>query len=260
MIYFLGDVHGRFDRVAEAVRENRPDAVVFLGDLDCTRPLHEEVAEIRDLTEVWYIPGNHDSDAASSWGNLTCAEMADRNLHGRVVEIAGVRVAGLGGVFRGEIWYPPEPPQFDNYESWRRKEVPQSRQAALGDSPKKAAYLASKSARIGAERLLRHQSTIFVETVRALERQRADILVTHEAPSCHPMGFAALDEVARKLRVTRLFHGHHHDCLDYGPFVDAMGFRTIGVGLRGITDEEGRKVVEGELDAARAYRAPARRM
>ena len=44
-----------------------------------------------------------------------------------------------------------------------------------------------------------------------LSKLRADILVTHEAPSCHPHGFAALDELVRSMRVVRSFHGHHHD-------------------------------------------------
>jgi hypothetical protein len=32
--------------------------------------------------------------------------MADRNQHGRVVEFDGLRIAGLGGVFREKIWHP----------------------------------------------------------------------------------------------------------------------------------------------------------
>ena len=35
-----------------------------------------------------------------------------RNLHNRVVEIQGQRIAGLGGVFRGQIWMPPNKPMY----------------------------------------------------------------------------------------------------------------------------------------------------
>jgi cytosine/adenosine deaminase-related metal-dependent hydrolase len=47
--------------------------------------------------------------------------------------------------------------------------------------------------------------------VPALSKLRADILVTHEAPSCHPYGFAAIDALARAMGVVRSFHGHQHD-------------------------------------------------
>src|SRR3546814_8891455 len=107
MIYFLGDVHGRIDHVLPAIRP-RGDAtatVVFLGDIEAQRPFEEE---IRPLTEagigVWFIHGNHDTDSQRSWDHLPGSW--HRCLDGRVVEIDGVRVAGLGGVFRGEVWYP----------------------------------------------------------------------------------------------------------------------------------------------------------
>lgn len=79
----------------------------------------------------------------------------------------------------------------------------------------------------------------------------ADILVTHEAPSCHPYGFTAIDKLARALGVTRLFHGHHHDGRNYQAFEGVLGFRAFGVGLRGLCDSEGHLVRPGE-------RAPAR--
>lgn len=39
MIWFLGDVHGRFDHVIRLVKNHRPEAVVFLGDLEFSLPL-----------------------------------------------------------------------------------------------------------------------------------------------------------------------------------------------------------------------------
>lgn len=44
------------------------------------------------------------------------------NLHGRVVEIAGVRIAGLGGIFQGEIWDPAQAPQYDSYQAYCARE------------------------------------------------------------------------------------------------------------------------------------------
>ena len=77
---------------------------------------------------------------------------------------------------------------------------------------------------------------------------QADILVTHEAPSAHPHGFSVLDELGQSLGVSAVFHGHHHDCLDYRAQRRRLGFATFGVGLRGITDMHGRVLRAGELD------------
>jgi hypothetical protein len=87
-----------------------------------------------------------------------------------------------------------------------------------------------------------------------LSKLRADILVTHEAPSTHPHGFAALDELARAMSVSKTFHGHHHDRLDYSAECARLGFEPFGVGLRGITDQDGQIIRAGELDIARAGR------
>ena len=94
----------------------------------------------------------------------------------------------------------------------------------------------------------RHRSTIFPAEYQALSKQRADVLVTHEAPSCHPHGFAALDELGKHLGVRQAFHGHHHDRLDYQAEWSRLGFEAHGVGLRGITALDGRVIRAGDLD------------
>jgi hypothetical protein len=55
MTFFLGDVHGRFEYVIEAVRRDKPDAVVFLGDVQAQRPLNTELAEFLGKADVWWI-------------------------------------------------------------------------------------------------------------------------------------------------------------------------------------------------------------
>ncbi|MGZ5802336.1 MAG: metallophosphoesterase family protein, partial [Burkholderiaceae bacterium] len=50
------------------------------------------------------IPGNHDTDETRHYDHLFGSTLADRNLHGRIETIAGVRIAGLGGVFRTKVW------------------------------------------------------------------------------------------------------------------------------------------------------------
>jgi len=43
-----------------------------------------------------------------------------------------------------------------------------------------------------------------------MKKLRADILVTHEAPSCHRHGKKAIEELANAIGATKIFHGHHH--------------------------------------------------
>ena len=231
VILFCGDPHGRFDHVIAAVQATRPAAIVLLGDIQARRPLHVELETILDLTEVWFIHGNHDTDSDLYYDNLFASQLADNSLHGRVVEIAGVRVAGLGGVFRGQVWMPPQP--------WNYL-TPQAFAARCGKG---------NLWRDGVPR--KHRSSIFPSDLAALFSAQADILVSHEAPSAHPHGFNVLDELGQSLGVNTLFHGHHHDCLDYRAQRRRLGFATFGVGLRGVTDIGGQVLRAGELDQPR---------
>ena len=132
------------------------------------------------------------------------SDVADLNLHGRVESICGVRIAGLGGVFRSSTWMPPAPPVFPSYTHFVE---------ALEHSRPRRDRSRQRSPLSRQERT--HRSSIYYDDYCVLTRQRADVLVTHEAPSAHPHGFAALDELARALGVKSAFHGHHHDCRDY---------------------------------------------
>ena len=242
MIYLIGDNHGHFDHAIDIVRKDRPDAVIFLGDLECSRPLLDEIAPIRDLTVVYWIPGYHDTDSAEMCHNLFESELADRNLHGRVIEIAGIRVAGLGGVFRGEIWYPPDVDvQFASYAEYI-KYLTEQQPLRLRDSVQSTG------------KARKHRSSIFYEDWLNLYGQTADILVTHEAPSCHPHGFREIDALAQSLRVKFAYHGHHHDSLNYRSHDKRLGFQAFGVGFCGITDMFGGMTVPASFDEARTYR------
>lgn len=190
-----GDPHGRFAHIVEAVRKDPPAAVILLGDVTPDRPLHEELSDILGETDVWWIPGNHDTDETRHYDNLFESALADRNLHGQIVEIAGERVAGLGGVFRGKIWTPDGAPSFAS----------------------QADYLAhcGRGNRWRGGLPLRHRSTIFPEDLEAFRGQHADILVTHEGPDLHHHGSPALTRLAKDLQVNHAFHGHHHESIDY---------------------------------------------
>ena len=105
-IFFCGDPHGGFDHIIQAGKEHRPKAMVILGDLQPPAPLHEVLADILPFVDVWWIPGNHDTDNDYFYDRLWRSELAGHNLHGRVALVNGLRIAGLGGVFRGQIWMP----------------------------------------------------------------------------------------------------------------------------------------------------------
>lgn len=255
MILFFGDVHGKFAHVERAVAEHRPAAIVLLGDIEAPRPLDVVLASVLEKTEVWFIHGNHDTDRPDLLANLTESKLAHRNLHGRVAEIAGVRVAGLGGVFRQEIWWPnfiDADPNYASYDDYQQNSESARILATKGRALNSDAQLAEQKA---AGKMLKHRSTIFSREYDELAAVEADILVTHEAPSCHPYGFKAIDELARSLGVQKSFHGHNHDSLDYQFKWLALGFKAYGVGLRGITDMNGTAVKSGELDERRAGRS-----
>lgn len=246
-LWFLGDAHGQFRHIARAIREasETPSDLVFLGDLELSRPLEEEIGPIEDLgPRCWIVHGNHDADSIETARFLfDSPAFPDRSLHGRVQTIAGIRVAGLGGVFGAESWLPPDEPSVLCARDLAEDIEERARQGRI--SPEKAAGLSLKS-----------RSLIFWEDWHRLFGQPADILAAHEAPDSHPRGFAPLSELARSMGAKRAFHGHHHDGLE-ALCEDPMGrgaFRSRGVGLRGIVSADGKTIVPGALDADRAAR------
>ena len=232
-IWFLGDVHGHFRHIADSLLSaiEPPRWLVFLGDIDIDhepfRVLVLPLTRLNPALRVAFIHGNHDADTHTHWAMLhDCGQALA--LHGRVLDLDGVRVAGLGGTFLGRVWMPPAAPLFE------------TRQAAMAGG----AY----RFRDGQRPSPKLQAAIYPSEYQALARLRADILVTHEAPSCHPHGFAALDALARSLQVVRTFHGHHHDDLSdaYAPLASSLQFDAKGVDFCGIKDGLGRVVRPGE--------------
>ncbi len=240
----FGDVHGSFEHVLPVVKHEKPCAIIFLGDLQAQRPLEIELAEVMELTEVFYIHGNHDSDSKADHDNLFNSAIADRNLHGRVVEIDGIRVAGLGGIFREKIWWPDPVDANPNHDSYD----------ALSQHLNTEVVYHKISSQKSDMQLRKHKTSIFHDVWLNLYGQHADILVTHEAPSCHPHGFKIIDLLAKSMKVKYSFHGHHHDRLNYSAHENALGFSAHGVGFRGVTDMFGGMIVAGGEDEHRIYR------
>lgn len=195
-----------------------------------TVPLEQQVAPILDKTEFWYIHGNHDTDNEQHYRCLFESELAHRNLHGRVVTIAGIRVAGLGGVFRGKIWHPginKGRPLWTSRKDFMRFEPSAQRKEAKG----KYGGLSRQ-----------HHSSIWWPDYESLYEKQADILVTHEAPSSHRHGFEVLDDLAFAMNVGHVFHGHHH--VNYQARIEKYGktLQVHGVANAECKDEKGNQL------------------
>ena len=267
MIWLLGDVHGNFDHITRSIAATKikPAAVIFLGDIEAPIPLFECCHDIEAHGVEWYwVIGNHDTDTEENYANVSDPKSMAHNIDGRVIAIDGVRIAGLGGIFRGEVWHPnidSGKPSFANYAEYE-KAIRRDRQIKQRLSKQDLVQMQAVPSRRGAAdlqdtyrtgKLLKHHSTIFPADYERLADQKADILITHEAPSCHPHGFEQIDLLAQAMGAT-VYHGHHHDALDYSRHWDTLGIKAFGVGFCGITDQDGNVIAPGDFDEHRRYR------
>lgn len=228
-IWFLGDVHGSFLHIAQAIlaASIKPTWLVFLGDIDIDHMPFAQVLELLRRNypgiKVGFIHGNHDADTYEHWDCLHHAGEAVA-LHGQVVDLDGVKVAGLGGTFLDRVWMPPKHPHFGSKSAAMNRGAFQFRD---GQRPNPS-YLGA----------------IYPDDFDQLARERADILITHEAPSCHPFGFQKIDELARAMGVLRSFHGHTHDDMTetYKTQWDTLGFESIGVNYCSIKNGLGDRI------------------
>ena len=218
-VVIYGDPHGDWEPLLAAVAEDPPAAVILLGDCDLGRPLDIELAAVfRAGVAVFHIYGNHEKDSAEFWDNLE-AGRPERSLHARVRRVGPFAVAGLAGVFKARVWLPPAEPSFSTRMALVRSLRHQERWR--GGVP------------------LKQRDALFPEDVDAFARLRADVLVTHEAPSTHRYGFAALDALARSLGVRLVVHGHHHSRQD--------GFTVDGIRVIGLAKAEVLRLSPGDL-------------
>lgn len=228
-IHFGGDPHGRFEGIIHAANTHEPHAVILLGDMDLERPLHEEIEPVVATTDVWWIPGNHDFESAELYSHLFDSSLSSRNLHGRVVEIGGLRVAGLGGVFTASTWDPkvgPGTPMYHSREDFLK---------TMGQGNRWRGGLPR-----------RRRQAIWPEDYEALCEQRADVLVTHEAPTTHEHGYKEIDELARAMGVQLIVHGHHHRTY----IAEMDGIIVYGVGMAAVVDLTGTVIEPGLPDDA----------
>ncbi len=216
-VYFAGDPHGQFQQIEAVAKRDAGALFVLLGDHDLSVPLEQAIPSAAAST--WWIHGNHDADRVEYHDRLFRSALADRCLHGRVIEIGGYRIAGLGGVFRERIWHPDTGVRFASPSEYLRAIPP--RDHWRGGLP------------------VRHRASIWWSDYEALWGRPADILVTHEAPSCHRHGFTVLDDLAESMGVSLIVHGHHHET--YRAEL-VSGITVQGVGLAEVVTLDGEVV------------------
>lgn len=236
-IVFIGDIHQMWDKVERGLSrlDVLPTAAVILGDVQCEKPLDVMAAPLLDRgIAVYWIFGNHDNDGGPvMWHLLTRADhnpvTAEQSLHARVTVVDGIRIAGLGGTFRPRIWDPPTQPRLHH----RTELAEDVQQMGRGWRPEHIDALVHS---LGT-------TAIWPEDYDDLAGQQADILVTHEAPSSHPAGNAALDTLARKMGARLIVHGHHH--VNYLATAQD-GLQALGVGAAWGATATGTVLWEGE--------------
>lgn len=226
MILFAGDPHGSYTHLYPFVQAHNDVALIILGDLQLTSTA--ELDKLAQYCDIWFIHGNHDSKTVAAFEALWGSAWKTRNLHARVVEIQGKRIAGLGGVFRSHIWMPPHRPMF--FDPIHYCQYAPQEKIWRGGVP------------------LRHRTSIFPSDVETLQTQQADILISHEAPRPHPQGFAVINQLARKMGASKIFHGHHHDNFDYRGINRNRFCDIYNIGFRSLSDIDGNYLLIGVDD------------
>ncbi|MFC0308751.1 metallophosphoesterase [Gallibacterium trehalosifermentans] len=224
MLLFAGDPHGYFEHLYPFIQNNTPISLIILGDLQLTDC--KELDKLAQYCDLWFIHGNHDSKTVAAFEALWGSKWQQRNLHGRVAEIEGIKIAGLGGVFRGQIWMPPNKPLF--FDPIHYCQYCTQDKIWRGGLP------------------LRHRTSIFPSDIDTLATQQADILICHEAPKPHPSGFAAINQLAESMGVKKIFHGHHHDNFDYTQLKSRIRpYQIFNIGFRSLSDINGNYLLIG---------------
>jgi predicted phosphodiesterase len=188
-VLFAGDPHGNFAPILRACAQHEPGTLILVGDIGCREPVERTFAPA--IVQGWrlrWILGNHDTETAEVYDNLVGH---DGELGLRVTRVGRWRIAGLPGVFKPRVWHPREGPA-----SYRTRAAFQSA-LRLGEAWRGGLPLF-------------HRDTIFPEDFDRLAGLRCDILVSHEAPSCHEHGFSAIDDLASVCGARLIVHGHHH--------------------------------------------------
>ncbi|NTF17004.1 metallophosphoesterase [Agrobacterium rubi] len=227
----FGDTHCDFTAIEEAAQEidpAYPPVCIFVGDFgfadrdesnweeglrrddlplkDVRKP--DEI--LRPLTElgcrILHVRGNHDFQDAHHYESVVASRaLMGGNLHCKVVEIEGVRIAGLEGIFGGP-WLPRD-----------GKVVSHTREHWLANN---RSYRNGNRWHPAVDRLqgippglqVGHRKYIWPEDVEYMRGLEADVLVTHEPPlsGAATQGFQVINDLACDMGAKVVIHGHIH--------------------------------------------------
>jgi hypothetical protein len=104
-----GDPHGKHSEIIGCCLEQQAaGTLILLGDCELEAPLRQVYAAVLDAGwRLRWIIGNHEKDH-EHWHDNLVEDAPEWNLHGSVIEANSLRIGGLGGVFKGNVWYPRE--------------------------------------------------------------------------------------------------------------------------------------------------------
>ena len=210
-LLFYGDPHGEWRPLLETLQGHSPDAVVLLGDCDLHRALSDELGDgLPSPERLFFILGNHEADRQCFYDNVLSAAPSSNHLNAKVVEVGGVRIAGLSGTFDQHVWHP----DLNDGEPFYR-----TRAEMLW-------HLRAKQ-RADTELPLRYKVAVWYEDYEALFAESCDVLVLHDAPPPHRYGHAVLDDLAEAMDARLIVHGHHHERYESKTY---SGIRVLGLG------------------------------
>jgi hypothetical protein len=188
---------------AERLQALRPDFIVSCGDLPFD---YLEYLVSCANVPLMYGPGNHDPSvkrADTTWMSLeqelpVPGPEGCENVDGRVAEVHGLRVAGLGGSLR----YKPGPNQYTQAQMRRRA--------------------------------LNLEFRIRLKRVRS--GRKLDVMITHappfgasEAEDAAHVGFVGFNRIIKDLHPMVLVHGHVHPYGKSRPERVVDGTRIVNV-------------------------------
>ena len=218
-VLFYGDPHSKWVPLLDAVADNAPHSVIILGDLienkNDTQAFADTRAALNSMLDagidVRIISGNHDVDSDAVY-DLVFHEFGHLVFDGDIITVGphNLRIAGLGGVFKGKVWYPQTSDHAVYY----------SPDDLLADTPNSSRF------RGGIPR--KQRVSIFPSVVDQLSQQSADILVTHEAPSTHASGFSVIDDLAVSMGAKLIVYGHHHTVAETCLSAQPIAVRGLG--------------------------------
>jgi Icc-related predicted phosphoesterase len=202
----LGDIHGDFESVRR-IQDRQKEVAFWL----CVGDVADDAGEYEPFASpVYFIKGNNDGVDAIAPGRLPA------NVHyldnGRLHEIGGLRVAGLGGTF-APSWYETSAADLPH----PRKGTPR----ATAQADKRRHFVRE-------------------EVVACQALDRVDVFLSHEAARPYYVGGRAgsrgldagkspINEVLAAMKPRLHLFGHHHRFSEQ----DRQGVRSVGLDVVG---------------------------